>query len=127
VDRLLLKMPARLGPMTDGSLKAQIINWAAEPSRGCGTNALSRLRITTACQGTTRSTNICWQQADSLVKLANMKIYRGFPERLHHRVPHWVEPGALFHVRIALDREKEQQGINASGTGPSDIGFRKIL
>jgi hypothetical protein len=56
-----------------------------------------------------------------------MKIYRGFPERLHHRVPHWVEPGALFHVRIALDREKEQQGINASGTGPSDIGFRKIL
>jgi hypothetical protein len=39
VDRLLLKMPVRLGPMTDGSLKAQIINWAAEPSRGCGTNA----------------------------------------------------------------------------------------
>ena len=33
---------------------------------------------------TTRSTNILWQQADSLVKLANMKIYRGFPERLYH-------------------------------------------
>jgi hypothetical protein len=60
---------------------------------------------------TTRSTNICWQQADSLLKLANMKIYRGFPERLHHRVPHWVEPGALFHVRIAHDREKEQQAL----------------
>jgi putative transposase len=40
-----------------------------------------------------------------------MKIYRGFPERLHHRVPHWVEPGALFHVRIALDREKEQKAL----------------
>jgi REP element-mobilizing transposase RayT len=26
-------------------------------------------------------------------------------------VPHWVEPGALFHVRIALDREKEQKAL----------------
>jgi REP element-mobilizing transposase RayT len=40
-----------------------------------------------------------------------MKIYRGFPERLHHGVPYWVEPGALFHVRIALDREKEQEAL----------------
>ena len=40
-----------------------------------------------------------------------MKIYQGFPERLHHTVPHWVEPGALFHVRIALDREKEQRAL----------------
>jgi len=39
------------------------------------------------------------------------EIYRGFPERLHHRVPYWVEPGALFHVRIALDREKEQRAL----------------
>jgi hypothetical protein len=38
-----------------------------------------------------------------------MKIYRGFPQRLHHKVPHWVEPGAVFHIRIALDREKEQE------------------
>ncbi len=38
-----------------------------------------------------------------------MKIYRGFPRRLHHQVPHWVEPGALFHIRIALDREKGQK------------------
>ena len=36
-------------------------------------------------------------------------MYRGFPERLHHTVPHWVEPGALFHIRVALDREKEQR------------------
>ena len=40
-----------------------------------------------------------------------MKIYRGFPRRLHHRVPHWVEPGALFHIRIGLDREKEQKAL----------------
>jgi putative transposase len=46
-----------------------------------------------------------------VVKLAEMKIYRGFPERLHHRVPFWVEPGAIFHVRIALDREKEQKAL----------------
>jgi hypothetical protein len=40
-----------------------------------------------------------------------MKIYRSFPERLHHRVPHWVEPGAQFHVRIRLDREKQQRPL----------------
>ena len=56
----------------------------------------------------TRSTNICSEIARSLVTLAGMKIYHGFPERLHHRVPPWIAPGALFHVRIGLDREKEQ-------------------
>jgi len=40
-----------------------------------------------------------------------MKIYRGFPGRLGHGVPHWVEPGALFHIRVALDREKEQRPL----------------
>ena len=40
-----------------------------------------------------------------------MKIYRGFPRRLHHTVPRWVESGALFHIRIALDREKEQTAL----------------
>jgi putative transposase len=39
------------------------------------------------------------------------KIYLGFPERLHHSVPHWVEPGALFHIRIRLDREKQQKAL----------------
>jgi len=58
-----------------------------------------------------RSTNICSEIAGSLVRLAGMKIYRGFPERLHHRVPFWVAPSALFHVRIALDREKEQKPL----------------
>ncbi len=40
-----------------------------------------------------------------------MKIYRGFPRRLHHTVPHWVVPGALFHIRIAVDRKKEQKPL----------------
>ena len=47
----------------------------------------------------------------SRVRLIGMKIYRGFPQRLRHRMPHWVEPGALFHIRIALDREKEQRAL----------------
>src|SRR5437899_1377367 len=42
-----------------------------------------------------------------------MKIYRGFPQRLHHKVPHWVEPGAFFHVRVALDREKAQNPLTS--------------
>jgi hypothetical protein len=49
--------------------------------------------------------------AGSLATLAQMRSYRGFPERLHHRVPHWVEPGALFHIRIRLDREKQQRTL----------------
>jgi len=40
-----------------------------------------------------------------------VKIHRGFPQRLHHRVPHWVEPGALFHIRIRLDRKKAQTAL----------------
>jgi putative transposase len=47
-------------------------------------------------------------------KLAAVKIYRGFPQRLHHRVPDWVESGALFHIRAALDREDEQRPLNDS-------------
>jgi len=38
-------------------------------------------------------------------------LYRGFPSKLHHEVPHWVETGALFHIRIAVDREKERSPL----------------
>ena len=38
-------------------------------------------------------------------------IYHGFPERLHHTVPHWVELGALFHIRIRLEQDKEQKAL----------------
>jgi putative transposase len=37
--------------------------------------------------------------------------YRGFPSKLHHEVPDWVQSGSLFHVRIALDREGEQRAL----------------
>ena len=33
-------------------------------------------------------------------------LYRGFPSKLHHDVPHWVESEALFHIRIAVDKEQ---------------------
>jgi hypothetical protein len=38
-------------------------------------------------------------------------IYRGFPSKLHHDVPHWVEPNSLFHIRIRLDRDKQQRPL----------------
>jgi len=38
-------------------------------------------------------------------------LYRGFPATLHHEVPPCVEPGALFHIRVAIDCEKEQQPL----------------
>jgi putative transposase len=44
-------------------------------------------------------------------------LYRGFPAKLHHRVPHWIEPGSLFHIRIALDREKEHTPLIAPPLG----------
>jgi hypothetical protein len=40
-----------------------------------------------------------------------MTAYRGFPERLHHQVPHWVEEGAWFHIRIALNRNVQQREL----------------
>jgi len=35
-------------------------------------------------------------------------MHREFPRRLHHEVPSWVEDGALFHIRIALERGLKQ-------------------
>ena len=46
-----------------------------------------------------------------------MKLYRGFPQRLHHRVPDWVEDGALFHIRINLDRTIEQRILTDAQLG----------
>ena len=40
-------------------------------------------------------------------------LYRGFPSKLYHAVPSWVEDGALFHIRVALDREIDQQPLTA--------------
>jgi len=44
-------------------------------------------------------------------------LYRGFPSKLHHGVPHWVETGAtgaLFHIRVAIDREKQESPLTAA-------------
>jgi putative transposase len=38
-------------------------------------------------------------------------LYRGFPSKLHHAVPSWVEDGSLFHIRMAVDREKNKQPL----------------
>ena len=44
-----------------------------------------------------------------------MTVYRGFPSRLRHEVPHWVEQGAWFHIRIALDRSIQQRMLSEDG------------
>jgi putative transposase len=38
-------------------------------------------------------------------------LYRGFPSKLHHDVPSWVEDGVLFHIRIAVDRQAQQRSL----------------
>ena len=53
-------------------------------------------------------------------------IYRGFPERLHHRVPHWVELGALFHIRIRLEREKGQKALTDPALGQTILDSAKF-
>jgi REP element-mobilizing transposase RayT len=42
------------------------------------------------------------------IHIRQMMNYRGFPSKLYHTVPDWVQPGAIFHIRIALDRNKQQ-------------------
>ncbi|HEY4282981.1 MAG TPA: hypothetical protein VGM62_07940 [Chthoniobacterales bacterium] len=42
-------------------------------------------------------------------------IYRGFASKLHHEVPDWVEPGALFHIRIRLDLTLPQRLLTEPG------------
>lgn len=53
-------------------------------------------------------------------------IYHGFANRLHHTVPDWVEPGALFHIRIALDREKQQRVLTNPALAQSVLHSAKF-
>jgi putative transposase len=46
-------------------------------------------------------------------------LYRGFSSKLHHEVPPWVETGALFHVRIAVDRRTEQRPLTTASLAQS--------
>jgi len=41
-------------------------------------------------------------------------------------VPHWVEPGALFHIRIGLDREKEQKALTEPALARSILDSAKF-
>jgi putative transposase len=59
-------------------------------------------------------------------RLREVKIYQGFPRRLHYIVPPWVEPGAVFHIRIALDREKQQRALIDSAVGKSILDSAKF-
>ena len=54
-------------------------------------------------------------------------LYRGFPSKLHHDVPSWVEDGVLFHIRIAVDRQAQQRSLAETDTGGVDARFREIL
>ena len=53
-------------------------------------------------------------------------IYRGFPDRLHHTVPHWVEAGALFHMRIRLDRETKQNALTDPALAQTILDSAKL-
>jgi Transposase IS200 like len=44
-------------------------------------------------------------------------LYRGFPAKLYHAAPYRVEPGAVFHVRVALDRETQQPRLTDPALG----------
>jgi REP element-mobilizing transposase RayT len=33
---------------------------------------------------------------------------------LHHTAPDWVESGAIFHIRVAIDRTKQQLSLVSS-------------
>jgi REP element-mobilizing transposase RayT len=47
-----------------------------------------------------------------------MPVYRGFPGRLSHEIPDWVETGAWFHIRIALERSSKQPALTDESIGP---------
>ena len=54
-------------------------------------------------------------------------IYRGFPSKLHHDVPPWVDPNSLFHIRIRLDRDKQQTPLTDALLATTLLESRGIL
>ena len=53
-------------------------------------------------------------------------LYRGFPSKLHHELPSWVEDGALFHIRIALDRNSAQRPLTEPSLAESILESAKF-
>jgi len=41
-------------------------------------------------------------------------LYHGFPSKLHREVLRWAETGALFHIRVAVDREQKQSPLTTA-------------
>ena len=41
-------------------------------------------------------------------------------------MPYWVEPGALFHIRIRLEREKEQKALTDPALGHAILDSAKF-
>ena len=103
MDRLVLKT------MTAESPKAQIFRGkAASVSQPVPPwNSLARLK-------------------EHLLDSAVIKIYHGFPERLNHGLPHWVEPGGLFQIRVRLQREKEQKSLTDPVLGRAILDSAKF-
>lgn len=83
--------------------------YTAACPRGTLRSKVDRLVPKPMGDGSPEAQEISSYVADLLVTLVPVKVYRGFPDRLHHTVPHWIESGALFHIRIRLDRAKEQR------------------
>jgi REP element-mobilizing transposase RayT len=46
-------------------------------------------------------------------------VARWFPSKLYHTVPDWVDHGAIFHIRIRLNRETPQRALITSPIGES--------
>jgi putative transposase len=53
-------------------------------------------------------------------------VARWFPSKLYHAVPPWVDAGAIFHIRIALDRRVEQPPLTSSAVAESLIESAKF-
>jgi len=53
-------------------------------------------------------------------------LYRGFPSKLHHEVPYWVQDGALFHIRVAIDRESPQPPLTTPDLADSLLSSARL-
>jgi hypothetical protein len=91
-------------------------------------SALDRARDSTI-HHVSESAAFCWSSLRSVNwQFTMFACYTaGFPSKLHHEVPSWVEDGALFHIRIALNRTAEQKALTEPTLAPSNSRFRKTL
>jgi REP element-mobilizing transposase RayT len=53
-------------------------------------------------------------------------LYRGFPSKLHHELPSWVEDGAMFHIRVALHRSAVQRPLTEPELAQSILDSAKF-